>query len=1420
MRNRWFRGQRHARRTGCAGVVAAVLVAPAVTMVAIPASPARAAGCDTLGFTAGPVTAAAGQPRDIEVADSNHNGFDDLLIADASGDGNVRQLIASGTGGFWPGLGPDSPPEVYPTSGSPNAIAVGFFNDDTEPDFAAATTDGVSLWFGAAGGEVSYGPGGLLLDGRNVPDVAVIDANRDLRSDIAALDPAADELKIFRNLNSAGSFDDRLLISHPRLFAAPKYLAAGDLTGNGVPDYVVSSFNEKSVTVFRNNLGSATRLNGLGEAWRPALADFDLDGNLDVAVAFPNDDKVRLWRGSHDPQDRTASAGFGNLLTELSPLDLAPLTPDREVPHDVDVADLNVDGKPDLVVVGAGSHAVYVYPGNGDGTFSAPLTLTAGSRPVQAAVGRFDNNQSLDIVVADEVDGTVRTYLNGCTAPEPNLTVKGMEVTQVIQDLANSVDLIADRRTIVRAYVGTSVASPAVTATLQAFRPDGTPVGVPVRPSNPGGALVPEPNLRRNQLDGGFFFELPLEWTSAGDLTLRLEVNPDHRVPEPGYADNVRTETVHFNGSNPVKVELVKFGYKRNGQWVLPPDSRLDQVESLLRRTLPASRIVVNRSEHRDDYPYFWIGEDGTWYPRGNDASSVLERYSQNTAGTRRPGVIYVVLVDRRMMGGLAEDIPGWVAVSGQDVDTASHEVGHLLGRYHVQCTPDPNDEATPSPPWFPYPGGSIGGPDPTAPSFAGFDQGDASLGLPQRVVWAPDGDPVVGDTMSYCHDRWPSDATYEAWRARIQSAFPAADPTGDFLALSGTIDPAAETATLTGQRIPQCAYLPTRQPGPYAFRLLDADGATLAEYAFTPRPAGEATLGLGFGEIVDFAPGTRRVALIDTATGDQLASLAVSAGRPTASLAGDPLPETLPASGPVPVSWTASDPDGDPVTASLLYSGDDGQNWTVVASGLSGGSYTVDASVLPGTGGAATGRLRVRVTDGVNTADATSGALTVGGKTPTVRITAPLRGAAFAQGQTVTLAATTGDLEQGTLSDNEVSWSSNIDGDLGTGSVISPGQLSAGTHTITVTATDRDGAHATAQTLVTVGRTIPAGSPPVADAGPDQTAAEGDTVTLDASGTADPDGDLVTLSWSVVRQPASHLFGAAVRLDGPAERPSFQALESGTYRFRLTATDARHGTTSDDVTVTVGNKAPSVTITAPAENALLPVGPATVRTSFTDPGVLDTHTCTVEWDIDQPIPAVSGTVAEQAGTGTCTASRILEVGVYSVRVTVTDDEGAASQATRQIVVYDPTAGFVTGGGWITSPAGAYPAGPTATGKATFGFVSRYKKGDSIPSGETDFRLAVGGLHFSGTAYRWLVVTGARAQYRGEGTVNGKAGYAFLVTVGDGRAPGGGGIDRFRIKVWETATGNVVYDNVPGAPDDIDSANPQAISQGSVVIHR
>ncbi|MEJ2704370.1 MAG: PKD domain-containing protein [Sedimentisphaerales bacterium] len=163
--------------------------------------------------------------------------------------------------------------------------------------------------------------------------------------------------------------------------------------------------------------------------------------------------------------------------------------------------------------------------------------------------------------------------------------------------------------------------------------------------------------------------------------------------------------------------------------------------------------------------------------------------------------------------------------------------------------------------------------------------------------------------------------------------------------------------------------------------------------------------------------------------------------------------------------------------------------------------------------------------------------------------------------------------------------------------------------------------------------------------------------------------------------------------------------------------------------------------------------------------------------------------------------------GVYTVMLGVADDCHTVGENVV-VVVYDPSGGFVTGAGWIDSPEGAYKPDPSAAGKASFGFVSRYKQGATTPTGNTEFVFHAGDLHFQSSSYDWLVVNqgGSNAQFKGTGSLNGSGQYRFMLWAGDGEP------DTFRIRIWE--------EDVAGSELDVyDNGFNQQIGGGEIVIH-
>lgn len=268
-----------------------------------------------------------------------------------------------------------------------------------------------------------------------------------------------------------------------------------------------------------------------------------------------------------------------------------------------------------------------------------------------------------------------------------------------------------------------------------------------------------------------------------------------------------------------------------------------------------------------------------------------------------------------------------------------------------------------------------------------------------------------------------------------------------------------------------------------------------------------------------------------------------------------------------------------------------------------------------------------------------------------------------------------------------------------------------------------------------------------------------------------------------------------------------------GTSTVTVTATDECGLTSTCSFTVTVSNDTPVInSVTGPAAPLALGAS-ASVTVNFTDNNV---STASIGWD-----DASANDVLTNPSNSFTVSHTYANPGVYSVFVNLTDACGAtASYEYQFVVIYDPNGGFVTGGGWINSPAGAYVADPSSTGKANFGFVAKYKKGSNVPDGNTEFQYHAGGLNFKSSIYDAgrLVISGATASFKGEGTINGMGNYGFLVSAIDGQVNGGGGLDKFRMKIWDKNNGNsIVYDNNLGL--DENGLPTIALAGGSIVIH-
>jgi len=325
------------------------------------------------------------------------------------------------------------------------------FNGDGRPDVASVGGEnqvpGVTILMGKGDGTfISYA-------GRpTVPlpyNMAVGDFNGDGRPDLVMDNFAPSGTTSILLNNAKGGF-----VAHNKKFGTyPTYLNVGDFNGDGKLDVVVAASNPNGqVGVLSTLLG-----NGDGTLGAPinqpiasvpadafAVADFDLDGNLDLAVGLQVSTGVSVFFGNGD------GSFTSPMLFDLGQSENSPLGP-------VLVADLNGDHKPDLVVstdsgvavlIGKGNRSFRPYSlvvpgysavgvgdfngdgkpdlvlnqldiapiialGNGDGTFQAPALAshtpvsprTANTASIQqAAVGDFNGDGNLDYAAFDSLE--------------------------------------------------------------------------------------------------------------------------------------------------------------------------------------------------------------------------------------------------------------------------------------------------------------------------------------------------------------------------------------------------------------------------------------------------------------------------------------------------------------------------------------------------------------------------------------------------------------------------------------------------------------------------------------------------------------------------------------------------------------------------------------------------------------------------------------------------------------------------------------------------------------------------------------------------------------------------------------------------------------------------------------------------------
>jgi hypothetical protein len=702
-----------------------------------------------------------------------------------------------------------------------------------------------------------------------------------------------------------------------------------------------------------------------------------------------------------------------------------------------------------------------------------------------------------------ENGGLKRLPINASALPNINMKVTGIEVTQGIQSIDNSVLLIKGKRTFVRVHVKSDGAA-VNNVTLRLSSPSKAQVLLPV--NSIGTKLTVRSAPDRNQIDHSFLFELPWSWINQNNLSLEANLNPFLNQLEPNYADNKLSKSVTFVNSPKLSVEFFRLNYAKNGTYYQPR-----YVEDVLMTYSWMQRVYPIGGPIGENFkPRLWKVEGDKWladlvdrshkdcaelYPdatkRNLCASKVTNGWLKYYRDKTKSGDLNVGLKTDAFYYGMISD--GLAFPRGQanysktsvgptgdpssrfawDTDDsyadwyAGHEIGHSLGRAHPRAGSGgcghSNSDAN-----YPY-GSTSGSRAPIGPddgSVQGFDVGAPAHSIPRRVLPSAS----WNDLMSYCNNQWISDYTYKAMYTNMLAnpsllADVDISVVGDLLSLSGVIDEASDSAGFAFVvRLGEASSLPPLVAGPYAIRLLDGSNAQLASYAFTPEASHIDEQLLDFDQIVTFKPGTRTIQIVRLSDNKVLGTYSVSANAPVVSnvaLEGAPNP----VSGVVTLKWQASDADGDELSFTIEYSRDGGSNFTPVKLGVTGTSTTIDTAALAGSPSA---RFRVVASDGVNVGSADSANFVMANKAPEVVILQPGDNSKVHYGQLVNFDAMALDLQDGTVDPTNFVWKLGPTV-LGNGAQISVDSLPVGSNLVTVEATNSLGQKGSATVTVIV---------------------------------------------------------------------------------------------------------------------------------------------------------------------------------------------------------------------------------------------------------------------------------------------------------------------------------------------------------------
>lgn len=357
----------------------------------------------------------ADQPNAIVAEDFNGDGLDDLATAN-SGTGTLSVLIAADKSHF---AAPYRLQVGDPNSGDPEALAVADLNQDGTIDLVSADADpsdlAVRTRLGIGEGIFGDERSTALPSGSNPLSMVVADFDTDPHLDVAVANFATHTVNILRGVGN-GSFQPLPTITG---LSGPLSVATADFNSDGWYDLAVANNGSDTVSVFVSKgdgtfdfqtvqlLGSNPSAVAVVDA--PGTLNGDNFPDLVVTTTAPSGGLTVIFN--------TAAPGRSD------PRFTAPGPPiaTGSFPVAVATGDFNRDAVPDVVVANQGDKSVSTYLSNPANQLVFSETYPVGNLPQALAVGDFNADGWDDVAVANSNDDTVSILRNrgGPTAPAP-----------------------------------------------------------------------------------------------------------------------------------------------------------------------------------------------------------------------------------------------------------------------------------------------------------------------------------------------------------------------------------------------------------------------------------------------------------------------------------------------------------------------------------------------------------------------------------------------------------------------------------------------------------------------------------------------------------------------------------------------------------------------------------------------------------------------------------------------------------------------------------------------------------------------------------------------------------------------------------------------------------------------------------------